>query len=551
MIAIFQREFFGILRLRRALVAMVAMAICSGLLVLARWPSEGLVDLSGSQARQVFRIFTYGMLAGVLLLAPAWPATSFVQERRRGTLALLFNTPLSKFAIYAGKLSGVLSFVGLLLITSLPAAAACYAMGGVDLWQDLGSVGLVLAVATVEFVAVGLLVSTFANSTDSAVRTTYATVFSLCFLSLGPHYFLQGQPGWMPLAAEWLRRTSPLPVLMHLVGQGSVGGQGLMEAGSGLPEYLFASVVVTLSVMAATLVQLHSGLFDRSRSQGAITDEQSLGVRAARRVFFLVDPQRRSAGIPFWLNPVMVKEFRTRRFGRLHWILRLVAACAVVSLLTTLAATTGTVDWGVETIGGLLVIFQVLLMVLLTPSLAAGLVSGERESGGWDLLRMTRLSGLQIAIGKLISVAWTLLLVLLATLPGYVVMIAIKPVMWLQVSLVVVCLLLSTLVTLAVSAAVGSLFSKTTTSTVTAYVVLLVLFFGPLLIWLGRDAPFGYDLVQAALSITPAPAALSVIGMPGFEQYELIPLAWWVAGGVTCFSFAILSARIWRLMRPS
>ena len=112
-------------------------------------------------------------------------------------------------------------------------------------------------------------------------------------------------------------------------------------------------------------------------------------------------------------------------------------------------------------------------------------------------------------------------------------------------------MLLSTLVTLAVSAAVGSLFSKTTTSTVTAYVVLLAMFFGPLLIWLGRDAPFGYEVVQAALSITPAPAALSVIGMPGFEQYELIPLAWWVAAGVSGLSFAFLFARIWRLMRPS
>ena len=551
MIAIFQREFFGILRLRRAVVAIVAMALCSGLLVLARWPSEGLVDLSGSQARQVFRIFTYGMLAGVLLLAPAWPATSFVQERRRGTLALLFNTPLSKLAIYAGKFSGVLAFTGLLLVTSLPAAAACYAMGGVDLWQDLGSVALVLLVATLEYVAIGLLVSTFAGSTDAAVRTTYAAVFSLCFLTLGPHYFLQGQPGWMPFAAAWLRRVSPLPVLMHLVGQGSIGSQGLMESSSGLPEYLLASVAVTLAVMAATLLQLHSGIFDRSRSQGVITDEQSLGVRAARRVFFLVDPQRRSAGIPFWLNPVMVKEFRTRRFGRLHWILRLVAACAVVSLLTTLAATTGTVDWGVETIGGLLVIFQVLLMVLLTPSLSAGLISGERESGGWDLLRMTRLSGWQLAVGKLMSVAWTLLLVLLATLPGYIVMIAIKPVMWLQVSLVIVCLLLTTLVTLAVSAAVGSLFARTTTSTVSAYVVLLAMFFGPLLVWLGRDAPFGYEVVQAALAITPAAAALSVICMPGFEQYELIPLSWWVAAGVTAVSFGILSARIWRLMRPS
>jgi hypothetical protein len=31
---------------------------------------------------------------------------------------------------------------------------------------------------------------------------------------------------------------------------------------------------------------------------------------------FLVDPQRRKKGIGFFMNPVMVKEFRTRRFGR-------------------------------------------------------------------------------------------------------------------------------------------------------------------------------------------------------------------------------------------
>ncbi len=39
-----------------------------------------------------------------------------------------------------------------------------------------------------------------------------------------------------------------------------------------------------------------------------------------RRMAYLVDPSRRKAGIPWWLNPVMVKEFRTRKFGRLHWL---------------------------------------------------------------------------------------------------------------------------------------------------------------------------------------------------------------------------------------
>ena len=113
----------------------------------------------------------------------------------------------------------------------------------------------------------------------------------------------------------------------------------------------------------------------------------------------------------------MVKEFRTRRFGRFHWLLRLIAICAVTSLLLTFAATTGTMDWGVKTIGGLMVLLQVILVVLITPSLAAGLVSNERETGGWEILRMTPMSGFKIVRGKLLSVAWTLVLVLLQRFP--------------------------------------------------------------------------------------------------------------------------------------
>lgn len=55
----------------------------------------------------------------------------------------------------------------------------------------------------------------------------------------------------------------------------------------------------------------------------------------------------------------MMKEFRCRRFGRLHWLLRLVAFCAVLSLALTYATTAGTFNWGVETIGGIMVVMQV------------------------------------------------------------------------------------------------------------------------------------------------------------------------------------------------
>ena len=246
----------------------------------------------------------------------------------------------------------------------------------------------------------------------------------------------------------------------------------------------------------------------------------------------------------------MVKEFRTRRFGRFHWLLRLVAVCAVTSLLLTFAATSKTMDWGVKTIGGLMVLLQVVLVVLITPSLSAGLVSNERETGGWEILRMTPMSGFKIIRGKLLSVAWTLVLVLFATLPGYLVMIVIEPVMWLQIYLVCMCLLLTALFTLLLSAAVGSLFSRTATATATAYIILMFLFLGPLLIWLGRDAPFGHSTVKTALLATPMGAALSVMETPGFAQYDLLPASWWITGCASLVMVMILAVQTWRLMAP-
>ena len=197
-----------------------------------------------------------------------------------------------------------------------------------------------------------------------------------------------------------------------------------------------------------------------------------------------------------------------------------------------------------------MVLLQVVLVVLITPSLAAGLISAERESGGWDILRMTPMSVPKILRGKILSVACTLLLVLMATLPGYLVMIYIKPAMFLQVRLVSICLLFSAVLTLSVSSVVSSFFSKTTTATTCAYIALMAIFFGPMIIWLGRDSPFGHTTVQSALMINPMGAALSVMETRGFAHYELIPASWWISGIVSVFLFAVLAVQTWRLTRP-
>ena len=81
------------------------------------------------------------------------------------------------------------------------------------------------------------------------------------------------------------------------------------------------------------------------------------------------------------------------------------------------------------------------------------------------------------------------------------------------------------------------------------YVVVILVFLLPILVWLARDAPFGYETVRMALLTTPVGAAMSVIEAPGFQQYNLLPAAWWIAGVASLVMFFVLGVQVWRLTR--
>src|SRR6516164_9647047 len=135
------------------------------------------------------------------LLVPAFPATSLVREKIKGTLALLLNSPLRPWSIYIGKLGGVLGFTAILLVMTLPAAAACYALGGTAGPGGIPALYAVLGLAALQLSTLGLLVSSRAQSTDGALRVTYALVLALCVFTLGPHLLLGGTGGPLAVAA--------------------------------------------------------------------------------------------------------------------------------------------------------------------------------------------------------------------------------------------------------------------------------------------------------------------------------------------------------------
>lgn len=547
---IVRREVIGVLRNRKALWLQWAAAVIFGLLVLLRWPAEAQVGISGSLARQVFSLFAYGVMGVALVVVPAFAAVSIVREKNAGTLALLIHSPLRPWSIYLGKLAGVLGLALVLLAMSLPAAAGCYAMGGLGLGTEVVRVYGLVAVAILQAAALGLFVSTRASTSESALRITYGMLLLIVVVSLGPHLFLQGRPGAWARAAEWLRCVSPAAALMEALGHGDVAAHGLVRSAGVAERYLLIGLGMAGLLALGVVVRLNSALFDRPRPPGVMTEDRSPAQRWLRGILFLVDPQRRKPLVGRFWNPVLIKEFRCRRFGRSHWMVRLAAGCAVLSLALTYAATLGTLDWGPETVGGLMVLLQGALIAVVTPALAATLISLERESGGWTLLQMTPLSAGSILRGKLLSVLWPVVLLLAATLPGYGVMIAVEPLLWPQVWRVLGTLVLSAVFAVLASAAVGSFFRRTAVATTAAYLLLIAFWAGTLLVWLGRDAPFGHAAVEAVLRLNPLAAALNLLGTRGFTAYHLLPANWWYLAAGSALALAVLVLQTRRLVRP-
>lgn len=540
------RELLGRLRSTKTILAAIAIAFVSSLLVVLRWPTDATIDLASQGAMAIFRPVAFAVAGAVMLLIPAFPATAIVGEKQKKTLALLLNSPTSPSQIFIGKLLGNFLLGCILFSVSLPAIFACYAMGGVSVSGHILPLLLVLLGMTFQYSALGLWISARAQSGEASLQSTYAIILCLSLLSIGPSVLVGKQTGTIALASRAITSLSPIPALQEITGsQGTAQAMGIQ---SGWVWFVMVSIVVAILFSVMTIRMLDPLLLDRAKPAGKVIDTNTS--TWWRRLFFLVDPKRRKSDIPFWLNPVMVKEFRTRRFGRLHWLMRLVSVCAIISLIVAVVATTGTVKWGVDRIAASLVVLQIGLLMLLGPSLGANVIASEIESGGWQLLRAAPVSPWRIVVGKLLSIAITLMLLLGATLPGYITMAYIQPSVSGQVGNVLVSLTIAAGMITMISACISAFSKSTAVATATSYTVLLILIAGTMLIWVFRGSPFGPVLVENALLLNPAAIALSEIKAPGFETYSLTPRGWYVGLSISLVALCLLAFRTWRMTRP-
>lgn len=129
-----------------------------------------------------------------------------------------------------------------------------------------------------------------------------------------------------------------------------------------------------------------------------------------------------SAALRLVSNAMVGKELRSRMRGwRSTIIITIYMAVLGVIAIAFLVQQTGPTTNASSMIGvqlfQALSIFQLFLILFVTPATTAGAISGERQRQTWDLLLVTRLSSFSIVWGKLIAgLAFSLLLVF-ASLP--------------------------------------------------------------------------------------------------------------------------------------
>ena len=126
--------------------------------------------------RTFFLTLFYAQAIMVTLITPALTAGAISIEREQRTFEMLRSTTLPPRAITLGKLASSVSFIVLLLTSSLPLVSLCFLLGGVSPGEVFFGYLLLVCDAFV-FGAIGLAWSAYAANTATATALSYVSIF--------------------------------------------------------------------------------------------------------------------------------------------------------------------------------------------------------------------------------------------------------------------------------------------------------------------------------------------------------------------------------------
>jgi ABC-2 type transport system permease protein len=229
------KELRGRMRGRRAFAVLTAYLTVVSLFVTFIYLTVALsadyTTTYNSVGQAIFFGIVFIQATLVIFIGPAFTSGAISGEKERQTYELLRTTLLSPASFVAGKLISALSYVFLLLLSSIPILSLAFMFGGVAFSELLIS-QLLLAASAITYAMLGLFFSSRARSSTAASVATYAVVF---FFTLGTPVLAAMFLSFLSLT--FLFNNPPTPITILLMYGGLIG------ASTNLPATMFISEI--------------------------------------------------------------------------------------------------------------------------------------------------------------------------------------------------------------------------------------------------------------------------------------------------------------------
>jgi len=344
---VLQRELLVNLRMPRAFGLLLVYQLLLAAMVYLAWPSDTL-DLTEatSSNRQLVDLVFLGQFVLASLMAPSFTAGAISGEKERETYEMLLASPIQPEAIVSGKLVAALTHLALLIFASLPIVMLCLPLGGVSFYEVIAAY-VALISSVLAFGMISVACGSFFPRTSSSLVVSYLLILPLALI---------GVLSWMGLS--------------------DYGETRFKLAVTVVPGLAIAIATVLFYIVSARLLYpADMGSGGKEVVDLETENDNAVGLIISRDKFpdRLFAPPIRDTLMPDDVNPIYDKELRSEIFGQ------------------------GT------TLVGWYFCYVVLFNVMVGPVFSAGSVTGERERQTLDLLLTTIITPGQILSGKLIS----------------------------------------------------------------------------------------------------------------------------------------------------
>jgi ABC-type transport system involved in multi-copper enzyme maturation permease subunit len=449
---VLQRELLTNLRMSRAFVLLFMYVALLGVVVYLAWPQEQRLDLAQpTAAKRLVNLFFFGQFMLASMMAPSFAAGAITGEKERMSYEMLLATPLRPGAIVLGKLFAALCHLGILMICSLPIVMLCLPLGGVSLYEVFAAyLGMIATVGL--FGMISLWASGYFRRTSAALVVSYLMI--------------------LPLASVCVLMWNQMEQL---------GPARLMLTVTIVPiACIAASALMWRSTCQRLLYPPDLGSEGKEVIDLETEARDAVGLYIKRDEFpdKLFAPPKRTTFMEEGINPIYDKEMRSEIFSQGTLMLRLVIQISMFLALFVMAAclyiAPAYAAWYIS--------YVILFNMLVGPVFSAGSVTSERERQTLDLLLVTLVTPWQMLWGKLFSglrvssvltafLLWPVLLACMMPLPfwhhlptmgGYVLIVG-----------------LTCVITAVTALFCSTIFQKSATSLISTYLVIVVMFMGP------------------------------------------------------------------------